>query len=235
MLYMRTVAAATGPRSEDGVGPAEREPTDLTARARIRDAAIQSFADEGFGASVRTIAAAAQVSPALITHHFGTKQALREDCDAEVLRRYRELKTDALAHPSAHLLGNLNPLGTSGSLGANGSLLVYMLRSIQVGGQAGRDFVEHLMDDARGYMAAGVASGVIKPSRDEEARLRYLTYQSLGALMIAFMLGSADGVESAVREIRTQTILPTLELFTEGLLADSSMLDDYVAYLNSGK
>lgn len=55
---------------------------DLTGRARIRDAALEVFAERGSkGATVQRIAAAAGVSTGLIRHHFGSKQGLREVCD----------------------------------------------------------------------------------------------------------------------------------------------------------
>jgi AcrR family transcriptional regulator len=66
-------------------------PGDLTARARIRDAAIRHFADEGYErTTIRAIARTAGVSPGLLRHHFGSKEELRRACDehiAETLRR----------------------------------------------------------------------------------------------------------------------------------------------------
>ena len=51
---------------------------DLTAAARIRNAALELFADKGTEAtSVREIAARAGVSPGLVQHHFTTKIELR--------------------------------------------------------------------------------------------------------------------------------------------------------------
>lgn len=59
---------------------------DLTATARIRNAAIELFARDGFQkTNVRAIAAAAGVSPALVIHHFGSKDGLRAVCDEYVL------------------------------------------------------------------------------------------------------------------------------------------------------
>src|SRR3954454_7100207 len=71
------------------------DPADLTGRARIRDAAIRRFGVDGFGASVRAIAADAGVSPGLVIHHFGSKEGLRAACDEHVLRLIREEETDA--------------------------------------------------------------------------------------------------------------------------------------------
>src|SRR5262245_47243951 len=63
-----------------------RPPEDLTARARIRDAAFQQFAEHGFdGATIRGIANVAGVSPGLVQHHFGSKEGLRRACHDAVL------------------------------------------------------------------------------------------------------------------------------------------------------
>ena len=214
VLGMRTVDGSSAPR-----------PQDLTARARIRDGAIERFAVEGFEASFRTIAARVGVSPGLITHHFGSKAALRAECDAEVLRRYKLAKTDAVARPTAHLLEALAVPGVAGTL------LVYVLRAIHAGGQPARTFLDCLLDDTRAVMAEGVASGMVRPSRDEEARLRYLTYQTMGALLVQFVTTpgvTPDEFVAALREGNQQTILPILELFTEGLLMSNGLLDDYL-------
>jgi AcrR family transcriptional regulator len=201
--------------------------SDLTARARIRDAAIGCFAEEGFGASFRTIAQRAGVSPGLITHHFGSKDRLRAECDAEVLRRYTDVKMDAVDRPTDHLISSLIAPGFAASL------VVYMLRAIHAGGQPARDFLERVVDDARGVMAHSVQAGLVKPSRDEEARLRYLTYQTLGALLVQFLTSPGTTPEAFVASIQAgqqDQVLPTLELFTEGFLADRTLLDDYLTY-----
>lgn len=63
----------------------------LTARARIRDAALARFGTDGVaGTSVRAVAADAGVSAALVLHHFDSKEGLRQACDeaATPVRRY---------------------------------------------------------------------------------------------------------------------------------------------------
>jgi AcrR family transcriptional regulator len=206
----------------------DRDPADLTGRARIRDAAITCFATEGFGASVRTIAESAGVSPGLVTHHFGSKDALRTACDAEVLARYRQLKTEAVADPAGHLMAHLAVPGPAATV------LVYLLRAIHAGGDAARVFLEHLLDHVRPLMAEGVASGLLRPSRDEEARSRYLTEQTIGGMLVHFLLApdrSPDAFVASLHDRQGDTVLPALELLTEGLLTDRSVLDEYAGRL----
>lgn len=218
LLVVRTAGAPDGPLASD-----------LTARAQIRNAAIACFAEEGFDASFRTIAKRVGVSPGLITHHFGSKEGLRAECDAEVLRQYTVVKTDAVDRPTDHLISYLIAPGFAASL------VVYMLRAIHAGGQPARDFLERIIDNARGVMAHSVETGMVRPSRDEEARLRYMTYLTLGALLVQFVTSPGQTPEEFIASIQAgqqYQILPTLELFTEGFLADRTVLDDYLTYIH---
>ncbi len=64
------------------VSSAER---DITGRAAIRDAALRLFAEHGPRAtSMRAIAQEAGVSAALVVHHFGSKEGLKQAVDAHV-------------------------------------------------------------------------------------------------------------------------------------------------------
>lgn len=218
MLVVRTAEASDG-----------RPLSDLTARARIRDAAVECFAEQGFDTPFRTIALRADVSPGLITHHFGSKAVLRTACDAEVLQRYHRLKTGAIADPSGSLTAWLTAPGDAAVV------TVYMLRAIQSGGQPARDFLASLAEHVRGLMADGVAAGLIRPSRDEEARLRQLTLQSMGAMLVQFLTApdtTPDAFVASLRAREQDSVLPMLELYTEGLLTSSAMLDDYVRLLD---
>ncbi len=205
----------------------ERSEADLTARARIRDAAVACFAEAGFEAPFRTIAARAGVSPGLITHHFGSKAALRRECDAEVFRRYHALKTDTLDDPGADLLERLARPGDAALV------TVYMLRALQGGGTAARDFFESLVDQVRQVTAESVEAGLVRPSRDEEARARYLTAHSMGAMLVHFLLDPGRSPDDFVASMLTRErgqALPILELYTEGLFVDRRMLDEYLMY-----
>ena len=76
--------------SEAGSGEAELRPAeiDLTARERIRHAALRLYADDGEArVSMRRVAAEVGVTVGLIQHHFGTKDGLRRAVDAIVVEQ----------------------------------------------------------------------------------------------------------------------------------------------------
>lgn len=201
---------------------------ELTTRARLRNSAIEMFALRGFGASVREIASHAGVTAGLITHHFGSKQNLREECDAEVLRQHSTLKSEGIAQSPTQTMIKLAELDDYAPM------LVYILRSVREGGRVGVVFLERMIDDAVRFSADGVATGVVRPSRDPEARARYLVTSSLGGLLLQLsllpQLELAD-IGPTVRRLVDEITLPTLELYTEGVLADRRYLDEYLLYI----
>ncbi len=74
--------------------------SDLTARARIREAALRHFAEQGFQrATIRGIAQTAGVSPGLLRHHYGSKDDLRQECDRYVSGMLRRINAQLLDDP----------------------------------------------------------------------------------------------------------------------------------------
>ncbi|MFD2027665.1 TetR/AcrR family transcriptional regulator [Promicromonospora aerolata] len=204
---------------------------DRTARARIRDAAVRRFAVEGFGASVRAIAADAGVSAGLVMHHFGSKEKLRAECDAHLLATIRRLKRENVADAAA----NQSFFHKFAAAEENAPIVGYVLRSMQDGGALAREFIDHMVTDAVDYTREGVAAGVIVPSRDEAARARYLTLSSLGALLLEVTLdppSDPSDLVAIVRDYLANSYLPMMELFSEGFLTSRRMLDDYLMYVS---
>ena len=202
---------------------------DLTGRARIRDAAIRRFGADGFHASVRAIAADAGVSPGLVIHHFGSKDALRAACDEHVLRMIREGETDAFTAASP---GNL--LAQLAAMDDYAPLVGYLVQALLAGGDLASTLLRRMTEDAEVYLADAVAAGRMKPSRDPARRASFLVDVGVGAVL-SFVRRHppADGDYRAVLQAYARANgLPALELYTEGLLTDSSMLDAYLQYLD---
>ena len=139
---------------------------DLTARARIRNAALDEFATHGYrGATLRRIAANAGSSLGVVQHHFGNKDGLRDACDAYVLAFFREQVAQAAD------LDQLNgPALVSEAYGRAPSILRYLGRALADGSPAVAQLFDELVsvtelhlsqrpgvDDPRGSAAVFVA------------------------------------------------------------------------------
>ncbi|TDD30515.1 TetR/AcrR family transcriptional regulator [Kribbella turkmenica] len=196
---------------------------------RIRDAAIVRFGRDGFSAGLRAVAADARVTAGLVVHHFGSKDGLRRACDAYVLEVIRSEKMKAVTGSASGMIAQL------AEVEEYAPLALYAMRSMQSGGELATAFVEQMCRDAEQYLAAGVEAGKIKPSRDPAGRARYLTYQGMGALLLWMSLrnGSVEveDFRTELRRLSDEITLPALELFTDGLFVDRSLLDDYLMYV----
>jgi AcrR family transcriptional regulator len=209
------------------VRSARAVPEDLTARARIRDAAVRRFGIEGFGASVRAIAADAGVSPGLVIHHFGSKDALRAVCDEHVLRVIREAETDAFTSATP-----MDFIAQFAGIDEYAPLVGYLVQALLAGGDLAATLLARMTADAESYLADAVASGRMRPSRAPAARAAFLVDVGIGALL-SFVRRHppVDGDYAATLHAYAEAnSLPALELYTEGLLTDASMLEAYLKY-----
>lgn len=197
---------------------------------RIRDAAIVRFGRDGFGVGLRAVAAEAGVTAALVVHYFGSKDGLRAACDEHVLSIMRDEKTKALIDSSA-----ATTLEQMASVERFAPVVRYLLRSLQAGGQLANALIERMIADAEQYLAAGEAAGVVRPSRDPAARARYLAYQATGGFLLWFSLhgdvSDDDQFCAGFRRYVNEVTPPALELFTQGLLVNRSMLDEFLMYV----
>lgn len=196
---------------------------DLTAAARIRDAAIRLFGAQGFErTSVRSIADAAEVSPALVIHHFGSKDALRDVCD--------EWIAQTLMGEKAQLVGGGSP--QAGALiqqwiadGERVRPLLDYLATMLIDGDRGSHLFDRLVAETEAMLDAGVADGTMTASSDPRTRALIITMHGLAPLVLRAQLERALGGGLLDAAQLARLTIPTLELYTDGLYADTRMLD----------
>ncbi|MGC5629303.1 TetR family transcriptional regulator [Georgenia sp. Z1344] len=201
---------------------------DLSTRARLRDTAIRRFAAHGFDASLRSIAADAGVSAGLILHHFGSRAGLREACDDHVLARIRDSKTEILRGD----VGFATALAQMAELDGYLELVAYVLRAMQTGGALTDHFLDALVTSSETYLADAVRDGIARPSRSPSRRARALSVMSLGALLLELPghrdEWDLDEMPDMLRSYTDRMVLPLLEIYTEPLLTNSTLLDAYL-------
>jgi AcrR family transcriptional regulator len=207
-----------------------RSVDDLTATARIRGAAIERFGDQGFGVGLRSIAEAAGVSAALVIHHFGSKDGLRKACDDYVAEEIRAAKSESMQ--------TADPASWFAQMAENEDFapaMAYLVRSMYAGGDLAKQLWQTLIENAEGYIEEGVRAGTIKPSSDPKARARFLGITGGGAFLLYRQMHDNPGdVRAVLHDYAQDMILPALELYTQGLMTDSTMYDAFRAQREQG-
>ena len=198
------------------------EPDDRTSRARIRDAALHLFAERGAeGVTVRQIAAAAKVSPALVVRHFGSKDGLRDEVDRHVLRAFDAMLAEVRA-------GNAQAPVDPAAMGSMAEAVVrhlpagspiprYLGRLLLDRSKAGRALFKKVFGLGQATLGALVDAKLASPGAHPGARAAFLTANDLAVLLLREPLTEWLGVDPLSRAGITLWGGEVLDVYARGL------------------
>ena len=193
---------------------------DLTTKARIRDAAIVRFGQQGFaGTSLRQIAQDATVSPALILHHFGSKEGLREACDAHVVSGFLSERDGMTGADASRLMRE-----ALDSLDSRSIALDYLAGMLLDDSAASDRLFDAFLASTREMLREQIAAGVMREQSDLETTAVYMTLYGLGPVILRRHLARAFGETVLTTSLLERSTIPVLELYTHGLYADDRLL-----------
>ena len=179
---------------------------DLTARARIRDAAMRCFAEQGAKATtIRTVAEQAGVTPGLVSHHFGTKQGLRDACDAYVLEYLRDEITTAIDER-----GLADPNFLSSVYQSAPVVLRYLGRALVDGSTAAASLFDNIVTLTEDYLAG-------HPPQPDASRS---DPRAQAAVLIAMRLGMWVLHDHLVRALDADALTPEVLSRASAALVD---------------
>jgi TetR/AcrR family transcriptional regulator, regulator of cefoperazone and chloramphenicol sensitivity len=203
----------------------------MTATARIRDAAIEQWGQHGFNVGLRAIAEAAGVSAALVIHHFGSKEGLRKACDDYIAEEVRTAKSESLrsADPATWF-------AQMAEIESYAPMMRYLVRSMQSGTELAKTFWRRMLENAEEYLEEGVRAGTLKGSRDPKARAKYLGLTGGGGFLLYLQMhDNPTDMAAVLHDYGEEMVLPALEVYTKGLMTDSTMYDAFVAQEEQAK
>ena len=190
---------------------------DRSTPARIRDAALECFAERGVKpTTVRQVAERAGVSPALVIHHFGSKEGLRSACDRRVVALIGERKRSVMqAGPG------LDPLAALRDHPGDPPFQRYLARTLAEGTPEVAALVDEMVDDAERYLRDGMESGAVRRSDDPRGLAAVLMMWSLGALVLHEHVERVLGVDitgpAETHVSNPAYVRPALELLSRGI------------------
>lgn len=195
---------------------------DLTAKAVIRNTALRLFAERGpDGVSVREIAAAAGVSPALVIHHYGSKAGLRAAVDDHVAHTL-DAMLDAVTEAGlrdALAAGNAPTLAEAFVAGfpAGSPVPGYLRRLLLTDDPAGDQVLTRWHAESERVLAGLEAAGVARPSRDRRIRAAFLMANDLAALLLARQIRRLCDIDVQTPVGMTQWAAEAMDVYTQGV------------------
>ena len=182
---------------------------DLTARARIREAALRHFAEDGYErATIRGIARTAGVSPGLLRHHFGSKDELRQACDDYVAGVLHRLNAQMLSAPG----------DAASARTATKRFQRYLARALADGSPTVRPIFDEMVTLTEQWLERSDNNRSDRPAIDRRIRAALLTAMAAGIPLLHEHVSRALGTDMFGPEGDRLLALGLLDIYTHPLL-----------------
>ena len=170
------------------------------------------------------------MSAALVIHHFGSKDGLRKACDDYIAEEIRTGKSASMqTNDPAEWFRQM------AEIESYAPLMAYLVRSMQSGSDLAKTLWRRMIENAEQYLDEGVRNGILKPSRDPKARAKFLGINNGGGFLLFLQLhDDPTDLRAVLRDYGEAMTLPALEMYTQGLMADSTMYDAFLAKYEQG-
>jgi AcrR family transcriptional regulator len=188
---------------------------DLTAYARIRNAALELFAARGAaGTTIREVARAAGVSAGLVQHHFGTKDGLRKAVDEFVVADALSTITglpESLEERSAEFASRMGAVTRD-----RPAAVLYLARAASEGTELGKSAFREIVDHGVREFRAMEEAGQLGPGLDLEWAVLQMLLFNLSTIMFEPAIEHALGESIMTEEGRKRVNAAATRLFTAG-------------------
>ena len=191
--------------------------TNLKGEEAILRVATELFAAEGSErVTIRAIATAAGVSPALVIHHFASRGGLRQAVERRVVERFADLIAQ---------LEGLGPTDTTAGLGElvakiaddEPAMFSFFRRLLIEGGPSAHAAFASLFETTKRTMAGLDALGATRPTDDEDTRAAFLLANDLAVVLLRDRIADATGVDPLASDGLRRWSDQAMDVYTHGI------------------
>jgi AcrR family transcriptional regulator len=173
-----------GPITDPRVGA-----DDLTAKARIRNAAMDLFAQFGEDrTSMRNIAASAGVTVGLVVHHFKTKDGVRSAVEQLVVDYFAQTIAQVPAAGTPREVAAARDAAVQQMLASNPAVVNYLRRELLDPAGAKGQLLQRLTELTRRELVKARGEGIVSSQRSESSQVIDVVVRQLGRLFLQPMI-----------------------------------------------
>lgn len=162
---------------------------DLTAKARIRNAALDLFAEQGADrVSMRAVAAAAGVTVGLVQHHFKTKEGLRSAVDQLIVDYHAQAIARAPVEGTPAQIAAARDRSVRHMFETHPEVVNYVRRAMLDPASDNGQLFARLTELSRSEIVKARESGLASTHRPESAQVIEIMVRQLGQLFLQPMV-----------------------------------------------
>lgn len=185
----------------------------LDTRAHLIEVATDAFSREGIAAtSLRAIAKAAGVSPALVVHHFGSREKLIEDCIIKALGLWVSEKQEFVDVSLSTSLAQWQ-----NALDKHGSKLQFFRQVLIAGGEPANILFSRMVKEAEMMIQSQIDKGQMRKAENIPDLALLMTLHGLAPLIMQDQVNNHLGGNFLEPELGSRLASANLEIYRRGI------------------
>jgi len=189
-----------------------------TTREQLLSIAVEMFAANGFAqTSLRAIAKQAGVSPALLVHHFGTKDALIKEAIATTLGHWVADKKAVMLDDESSQLSHWQTIMAQGATSLN-----FYRQVLLAGGDYSQRLFAATVSESENLLEQMRSAGRLRDVKDAKTTALMLALSGLGSVLFMDHIERILGGSIASGPVAKKLINANNQMLEEGIFVPSN-------------
>ncbi len=193
-----------------------------TTREQLLKLAVEMFAEKGFAdTSLRAIAKRAEVSPALLIHHFGTKDALVKEAISKTLGSWVAGEKAMMLEDESNQLQNWQTLMEKGTKPLN-----FFRQVLLAGGEYSQRLFDAAVSESEVWLDQMQSVGRLKDISDKETTALIMAVSGLGSVLLMSQIEKSMGGPISSDHVATRLMNSNSEMLRDGIFKPASTTNE---------
>ena len=189
-----------------------------TTREQLLKLAVEMFAEKGFAdTSLRAIAKRAEVSPALLIHHFGTKDALVKEAISKTLGSWVAGEKAVMLDDESNQLQNWQTYMEKGATPLN-----FFRQVLLAGGEYSQRLFDAAVSESEVLLDQMQSVGRLREISDKQTTALIMAVSGLGSVLLMSQIEKSMGGPISSDQVASKLMNSNNEMLRDGIFKPAS-------------
>ncbi|MDA9916086.1 TetR/AcrR family transcriptional regulator [bacterium] len=193
-----------------------------TTREQLLKLAVEMFAEKGFAdTSLRAIAKRAEVSPALLIHHFGTKDALVKEAISKTLGSWVAGEKAMMLEDESNQLQNWQTLMEKGTTPLN-----FFRQVLLAEGEYSQRLFDAAVSESEVLLNQMQSVGRLREISDKQTTALIMAVNGLGSVLLMSQIEKSMGGPISSDHVATRLMNSNSEMLRDGIFKPANTTNE---------